>query len=208
MKVERAVNASLPCPAGSAQATRSVLPILAVSMPYNRNTPFQVSPRQGWTGADKGLVVAYMPENTATVLLVDDEPVVLKILAQVLNLHGYNVLEAQDYYTALKISESHYGRIDLLVTDIALPGLNGCELSRKLLQYRPELRVLLISGYTGAEICQYYGIELGDLHFLAKPFKQGEFLRRLQVLVAAVERHPASLSPMPKTFSAGSAKVK
>jgi two-component system cell cycle sensor histidine kinase/response regulator CckA len=143
-----------------------------------------------------------MPENTATVLLVDDETAVLKILGAMLTLHGYNVLEAEDYYTALQAAESH-GRIDLLITDISLPGLNGFELARKLLQYRPELRVLLMSGYTGSEICQYYGVELGDLHFLAKPFKPAEFLRRLRVLAAADEPYPASLTPMPRIFLAG-----
>jgi two-component system cell cycle sensor histidine kinase/response regulator CckA len=148
-----------------------------------------------------------MPENTTTVLLVDDEPVVLKILGAVLTLHGYKVLEAEDYYTALQAAEGHGGRINLLITDISLPGLNGFELARKLLQYRPELRVLLMSGYTGSEICQYYGVELGDLHFLAKPFKPAELLRRLQVLAAASESYPASLSPMPRTFSTGGAKV-
>jgi len=148
-----------------------------------------------------------MPENTATVLLVDDEPMMLKILGAVLTLHGYTVLEAEDYYTALQAAESHGGRIDLLITDIALPGLNGFELARKLLQYRPELRVLLISGHTGSEICQYYGVELGDLHFLAKPFKPAELLRRLQALAAAGEPYPASLNPMPSTFSAGGAKL-
>jgi two-component system cell cycle sensor histidine kinase/response regulator CckA len=147
-----------------------------------------------------------MPENKATVLLVDDEPMVLKTLGAVLTLHGYTVLEVEDYYTALQAAESHGGRIDLLITDIALPGLNGFELGRKLLQYRPELRVLLMSGYTGSEICQYYGVELGDLHFLAKPFKPAELLRRLQALAAAGERYPPSLSPMPRTFSAGGAK--
>jgi DNA-binding response OmpR family regulator len=148
-----------------------------------------------------------MPENKATALLVDDEPVVLTILGPVLTLHGYNVLEAEDYYTALQAAESHGGRIDLLITDIALPGLNGFELARKLLQHRPELRVLLMSGYSGSEICQYYGVELDDLHFLAKPFQPAELLRRLQVLAAARERYPASLSPLPRTFSAGGAKV-
>ena len=138
---------------------------------------------------------------------MDDEPAVLKILGEVLTLHGYSVLEAQDYYTALQAAENHGGRIDLLITDISLPGLNGCELVRKLLQYRPEIRVLLMSGYTGSEICQYYGVELGDLHFLAKPFKPDEFLRRLQALAAAGERHPASLSPISRTFSTGGAKV-
>lgn len=147
-----------------------------------------------------------MPENTATVLLVDDEPVVLKILGAALTLHGYNVLEAQDYYTALQAAERHGGRLDLLITDISLPGLNGFELTRKLLQYCPKLSVLLMSGYTGSEICQYYGVALGDVHFLAKPFKPAELLRRLQALAAASERHPPSLSPVPGTFSVGGAE--
>jgi DNA-binding response OmpR family regulator len=177
-------------------------------MLYNQTTLLRVEPRaRDGRVHFCGLLVAYMPENTATVLLVDDEPAVLKILVAVLALHGYNVLEAEDYYTALQAAESYGGRIDLLITDIALPGLNGCELARKLLQYRPELRVLLMSGYTGSEICQYYGVELDDLHFLEKPFKPAAFLYRLQVLAAASEPYPASLGPMPRTVSAGGAKV-
>jgi CheY-like chemotaxis protein len=97
-------------------------------------------------------------------------------------------------------------RIDLLLTDISLPGLNGCELARKLLQDRPKLKVLLVSGYTGAEICQYYGVELSDLHFLAKPFSPATLFHRLQVLMAGNEPYPASLIPLPKTFAAGAPK--
>ena len=152
--------------------------------------------------------MAYMSKNKGTVLLVDDETGVRQVLAEMLTSYGYNVLAAEDYYTALQAAESHNFRIDLLLTDISLPGLNGCELARKLLQYRPKLKVLLISGYTGAEICQYYGLELFDLHFLAKPFTTAELFHRLQVLVAAGEPYPASLAPLPKTFSAAGPKLR
>jgi two-component system cell cycle sensor histidine kinase/response regulator CckA len=148
-------------------------------------------------------LVVHMSENTRTILLVDDERMPRQVLGELLTLHGHYVLDAEDYYTALQAAESHDGRIDILITDISLPGLNGCELARKLLQYRPALKVLFMSGCTGAEICPYYGIDVGDLHFLSKPFTQAEFIHRLQVLAAAAEPYPASLSPMPKTFSTG-----
>jgi len=149
-----------------------------------------------------------MSANIKTILLVDDEPVVREALGDVLTLHGYDVMVSEDYYTALQASKLHNGRIDLLLTDIALPGLNGCELARKLVSYRPELKVLLISGYTGSEICQYYRVQLGDLHFLAKPFTPAELLQRLEVLAAATEPYPASLKPPARTLTAGSGKRK
>jgi DNA-binding response OmpR family regulator len=144
-----------------------------------------------------------MPKARKTLLLVDDEPMVRQVLGGVVILHGYNLLEAEDYYTALQVTETYDGGIDLLVTDIALPGLNGCELAAKLLQGHPALRVLFISGYTGSEICQYYGVQLDDLHFLAKPFMPGELLRRLETLSGSAVRYPPALRPAPMTFSAG-----
>ncbi|SPF47858.1 Response regulator receiver protein (fragment) [Candidatus Sulfopaludibacter sp. SbA4] len=136
---------------------------------------------------------------------MDDEPAVRLVLHHALTWHGYQVLDAEDYYTALETAASHDGPIDLLLTDIALPGLNGCELATKLLQRRPGMRVLLISGYVGSEICHYYRVNLGDLHFLAKPFTPSELLRRIKLLAGAAEPYPASLRPMPKTISAGRA---
>jgi len=137
--------------------------------------------------------------------VVDDEPAVRLVLDQALTWHGYQVLVAEDYYTALQAAASHAGPIDLLLTDIALPGLNGCELARKLVQDRPEMRVLLISGYAGSEVCQYYRVNHGDLHFLPKPFTPSELLRRIKLLAAAAEPYPASLGPLPKTISASRA---
>jgi DNA-binding response OmpR family regulator len=144
-----------------------------------------------------------MSENTGTILLVDDERLARRVLGELLTFHGYHVLDAEDYYTALTAAENHDGQIDILIADISLPGLNGCELARKLLQYRPALRVLFMSGCTGAEICPYYGIDQGDLHFLPKPFSPAEFMDRLQVLAEAADKYPASFSPMPKTISTG-----
>jgi CheY-like chemotaxis protein len=79
-----------------------------------------------------------MSEKKRTLLVVDDESAVRQVLRLVLTLHGYNVLEAEDYYTALQAARMYDGCIDLLVTDIALPGLNGFELFSKLLKGRAE----------------------------------------------------------------------
>jgi two-component system, cell cycle sensor histidine kinase and response regulator CckA len=138
------------------------------------------------------------PEKRRALLVVDDEPRVRDVLCRVLVLHDYAVFEGEDYYTALQVADSY----DLLIADVALPGLNGFELFEKLLQSRPELKVLFISGYTGAEVCQYYGVQLDDLHFLAKPFGPAELLRRVEAVFASIEAYPASLEAPQKTMSA------
>jgi CheY-like chemotaxis protein len=109
-------------------------------------------------------------ESTAsaeTVLVVEDEDAVRAVARRTLLLQGYTVMEAENAQVALDLASAYAGRIDLLLTDVVMPGLNGPELSGKLRSARPETRVLFMSGYTGDAIPA--GVLARD-GFLEKPF--------------------------------------
>jgi len=115
-----------------------------------------------------------------TILLIDDEASQRKFMSGVLEDAGYNVLEGANYNEALVIHEQYRGKIDVLVTDISLPGANGYVLARALLDREPSLNVIFISGLAGSELCRYYGMATTDVHFLEKPFNGIGLLRRVR----------------------------
>jgi len=101
-------------------------------------------------------------------------------MRRVLEDAGYNVLLGADHDEALVIHRQYPGKIDVLITDISLPGRNGYVLARALLDTDPGLNVIFISGLAGAEICRYYGMATTDAHFLEKPFSAADLLRRVR----------------------------
>ena len=107
--------------------------------------------------------------GTETVLITEDEEVVRKLACQVLRMHGYKLLEAADGSEALLICESHLAPIDLLITDVVMPGMSGPELASRLTELRPESKVLLMSGYTDSAIV-HHGVLEGGANFIQKPF--------------------------------------
>jgi CheY-like chemotaxis protein len=112
-----------------------------------------------------------------TILLVEDEPALLKLGRRMLEALGYRVLAAPGPYEALDIADREEG-IDLLVTDVIMPRMNGRELMNSLKRIHPELRVLYISGYT-AEVIANQGVLEEDVHFLQKPFSMNALSRAL-----------------------------
>jgi len=121
-----------------------------------------------------------MLQKHKTILLIDDEAPQRAFMHRVLEDAGYNVLEGADHDEAVVIHRQHLGKIDVLVTDISLPGGNGYVLARALLDAQPGLNVIFISGLAGAETCRYYGMATTDMHFLEKPFKAADLLRRVR----------------------------
>lgn len=115
-----------------------------------------------------------------TVLLVDDESSQRTMMRDILENAGYIVLEAQDSAEALVIHGNRTGRIDIVLTDIALPGKDGCQLVKNLIEADPYLSAVFVSGLTGAELCRFYGLATTDIHFLAKPFAAAELLSRIR----------------------------
>jgi PAS domain S-box-containing protein len=112
-----------------------------------------------------------------TVLLVEDEDAVRRLVARMLSEKGYSVLEATDGIDALRISQDHEGEIDLAVTDLVMPNLSGEELARRLVLSRPEMGVLFISGFADRDP------DLANSSLLGKPFTQPELLARVRALL-------------------------
>src|SRR5450759_4160049 len=118
------------------------------------------------------------PGLKETILLVDDEQSVRAIVLKILRRAHYNVLEAENGETALRIAEGHAGKIDLVVTDMYMPGLRGPEVVERLALTRPGLRALFMSGYADQD--SRSGVP-GGASFLNKPFSGQE-------LASAVEK--------------------
>jgi two-component system, cell cycle sensor histidine kinase and response regulator CckA len=132
-----------------------------------------------------------------TILVADDEPAVLAHVERVLTTHGYRVLQAADGVEALEVAARHSGPIHLLLTDVAMPRLDGHELHRTLHRQRPETRTLFMSGH-----CD------GRLHagaaFLAKPFVVSALVCKVnELLKAARRKHRQRSSPDQRLGAAG-----
>jgi CheY-like chemotaxis protein len=119
--------------------------------------------------ADEEPTTAPAPRGWETVLLVEDDAVVRKLAQVVLQQCGYVVLQAGDGACALEICGQHHGTIDLLLTDLVMPGLGGRVLAEKLTAQYPGLRVLFMSGYTDDAVIRH-GVTEADVAFLQKPF--------------------------------------
>lgn len=115
------------------------------------------------------------PAGICTVLVVEDEQIVRLVQRDVLLEAGCTVLEAPDATTALAVAEAHRGPIDVLVTDLELPGLRGCELAARLQVLRPGIGIVFTSGYGEDQApCDRFP---GSL-FLQKPFTVDGLVRK------------------------------
>jgi two-component system, cell cycle sensor histidine kinase and response regulator CckA len=121
--------------------------------------------------------------GTGTVLLVEDEAAVLSIAERMLQRAGYRVVTARSGEEALVLAE-RLGEIDLLVTDVIMPGMNGRALADRLLAERPALRVLFMSGYTDDAIVQH-GVLQHGIEFIQKPFAPGALVERVGRILEA-----------------------
>ena len=104
-----------------------------------------------------------------TVLLVEDELSVLKLSQNVLERLGYKVLPASTPVKAIQLAEEFAGKIDLLITDVVMPEINGRDLAERLLSTNPKLKQLFMSGYTG-NVIAHHGLLDEGVHFIQKPF--------------------------------------
>ncbi len=114
-------------------------------------------------------------ENTA-ILVVEDEPDILKIIKNVLELQDFSVRTAKDAEEAISIAKICGNEISLLISDIILPKMNGIQLSQQLLEHNPDLKLLFMSGFTSDEITHYDKLDEG-VNFIAKPFSIKDFVR-------------------------------
>jgi two-component system, cell cycle sensor histidine kinase and response regulator CckA len=123
--------------------------------------------------------LARIARDSGTILLVEDEPSVRALASRILRARGYAVLEAEDGATALRIASGHQGWIDVLLTDVIMPGgMSGPQLAEQLLGQRPGLRVLYMSGYTDTAIAHHTAFDPRQ-NLLQKPFTAGGLAHRI-----------------------------
>jgi PAS domain S-box-containing protein len=148
-----------------------------------RGTSFKVymprSTRDVSLQAVSPVVTAPVKAASETVLLVEDEAGVRKLSRRILDNAGYRVLEAANGDDAEKLFAHHADSIDLVVTDVVMPGCGGPELLSRLQVRAPALRVLYMSGYTEQSAAHKLGIDRG-LPFVQKPFTAAEFVRQVR----------------------------
>src|SRR5689334_13712211 len=113
-----------------------------------------------------------------TVLVVDDEPIMLKLCANVLKSRGYRVLEAGAPQDALRVLERGENA-DLALLDIIMPGMNGIQLANRIRQTNPQIKVVLMTGYGPREIAQVTGGE-NPYRIIWKPFKAESLLQMIE----------------------------
>jgi len=148
----------------------------------NRGTTFKIylpriaEPVEASRGADAG---GETPMGRETILLAEDEDAVRDIAREFLQLSGYTVLEASDGASALALAEKHDGPIQLLVTDMIMPGMSGRELAQRLVEKRPELKIVFMSGYTEYTTFRQ-GTILENEILLTKPFTRVTLARTVR----------------------------
>ena len=154
-----------------------------------KGTTFKIFlPRATATGQpiipEPAVTAAKFEQPRETVLLVEDESELRRLVRQYLEHQGYTILEAADGFQAIELANTHPGTIHLLLTDVVMPGMNGRELARRLSASRPEIKVLYMSGYTENVIAEKGTLEQG-ITLLQKPFA-------LSILKARVRERLAS----------------
>ncbi|MEJ5361887.1 MAG: ATP-binding protein [Spirochaetota bacterium] len=106
--------------------------------------------------------------GTETILIVEDEVSILKIMKRMLEILGYTVLEAGDPFEALEIVKNYIGTIHLLITDVIMPKMNGVDLAKLVSAIYPQIKILFTSGYS-AEVLLKHNIKTSDINYLSKP---------------------------------------
>ncbi len=146
-----------------------------------------------------------LPRGSATVLVVEDEAGVREIACAILSDLGYRVMEAADGEEALRVFGANAASVDLLLTDVVLPGkVRGRELAERVQALRPEVRVLFMSGYTENSIVHHGRLDDG-VHLVGKPFKREQLARKVAEVLkgAAAPSEAGNVVPLRPARDAG-----
>jgi len=135
---------------------------------------------------EREILGSAMPRGDETILLVEDEVAVRDLVCEALTQQGYHVLAAPGGAEGLQVAVTHPGRIHLLLSDVVMPRMGGAELSRKLAESRPGIRVLYMSGYTDDAVVRH-GVLEARVAFLQKPFTLDALARRVRDVLDAPE---------------------
>jgi len=124
-------------------------------------------------------IIGDIPRGEETILVVEDEETVRKLAMRLLKGQGYKVLEAPDGGKAFLLCEKYKERIDLVLTDVVMPGMSGRELVERLTHIHPEMKVIYMSGYTDNAIV-HHGVLYQGIDFLQKPFTLDVLARKVR----------------------------
>jgi two-component system cell cycle sensor histidine kinase/response regulator CckA len=139
---------------------------------HGQGTTFTIYlPRHKGKGGQKRPEAPVMPtaRGHETILLVEDEPAILEITTTMLEHQGYTVRAAGTPGDAIRLAREHTGEIDLLVTDVVMPEMNGRDLAKNILSLYPQIKRLFMSGYT-ANVIAHHGVLDEGVYFIQKPF--------------------------------------
>jgi PAS domain S-box-containing protein len=166
-----------------------------VASELSQGTTFQIYlPRYSVTGvaaADTRVVHATLGGGE-TILLVEDEPAILKLASTMLTRLGYRVMTAGTPSMAIQIAETHIGEIHLLMTDVVMPEMNGRNLAAHLLARHPRLKRLFMSGYTD-EIIAHHGVLEEGVFFIQKPFSMKDLATKVREVIEYGKANEAPL---------------
>lgn len=119
-----------------------------------------------------------------TILLVDGEALLRRLIRRILQAHGYMVLEASRGMDALQICQQHEGPIHLLLTDVLMPEMNGQNLAERVTALRPHIRVLYMSGYTDSALVALFELKT-ETAFIQKPFIPDALASKVREILGA-----------------------
>ena len=147
-----------------------------------RNEHFPENDRPGSSNAE-----ANVPSLPKTILVVDDEGIVRKVMTRVLARSGYRVLEAVNAAHALRLLRMYKDHINLLLTDVVMPGLNGRELAERAVLLHPEMAVLYTSAYS-ADVISCKGILHPGISFIEKSFTPDSLVSKVREVLDNTSR--------------------
>ena len=130
--------------------------------------------------------------QNSTILVVDDEPTILKVCRQILELGGYTVVTAGSAIEALQFLQGKNNRIDLALIDVMMPGMTGIELSRRMESAELKIPILLMSGFRPHEVARVVGAE-NPYRIIWKPFNAESLLRMIANALLSDSADAASL---------------
>jgi PAS domain S-box-containing protein len=142
----------------------------------------RIDSKQSSASPAEGVTELY--QGAETVLLVEDDPAVCELVRGILQSQGYKVLTARRPQDAEALCESHSDKVDLLLTDVIMPGFSGAELSKRLIAKRPELKVLFMSGYIDDSVVRQ-GVNKNEVSFLQKPFSPSSLAKKVREVLDA-----------------------
>ncbi len=121
-------------------------------------------------------------QGNGTILVVEDEPTILILVRTMLERRGFTVLAASTPEEALRLGAGHDSELDLLLTDVIMPGMNGRELAHRLVAFHPNLKTLFMSGYS-ADVIAHHGVLEARVHFIAKPFSSVDLTAKIEAVL-------------------------